>query len=90
MTRRTKTGRELTDADLDALAVEVETTEYDIEALKERRTPGRPMKGSSPGDVFSVRFDSELREAIEERAKADSKNASDVIREAVRNHLDVA
>ncbi|MDH4276726.1 MAG: hypothetical protein OEW83_01445 [Acidimicrobiia bacterium] len=34
---KTKTGRILTDADLDALADEVETTEYDVEELQTRR-----------------------------------------------------
>ena len=50
---KTKTGRTLTDADLDALADDVETTEYDVEELKTRRR-GRPAMGSGPADVVPV------------------------------------
>lgn len=90
MTRKTKTGRTVTDADLDALATEVETTDYDIEDLKERRRPGRPAIGSGPAEVVPVRIDPELRKALEARAQADDTNTSAVIREALRKFLDVA
>ena len=41
----TQTGRILTDADVDAIAAEVETAEYDVDALETRRR-GRPAMGS--------------------------------------------
>ena len=90
MTRRTRTGRTLTDTELDALAVEVETTAYDVETLKQQRRPGRPAMGSGPADVVPVRIDPELRAAIELRAEADATTTSAVIREALRKFLDVA
>ncbi|MDH3680725.1 MAG: ribbon-helix-helix domain-containing protein [Acidimicrobiia bacterium] len=88
-TRKTKTGRTLTDAELDAIAGEVESTDYDVEALKARRR-GRPAMGSGPADVVPVRIDPELKAAIEARAEADDTSTSEIIREAIRKFLDVA
>ena len=62
-TRVSKTGRTLTDTDLDAIAEEVESTDFDVEALKTRRR-GCPTIGSGP--------------------------ASEIIRAALREFLDVA
>ncbi len=90
MTRQTRTGKALNDNDLDALAAEVENADFDIEALKKRRSPGRPAMGSGPADVVPVRIDPELRKAIEERAEADATTTSAVIRDALRSFLDVA
>lgn len=86
---RTRSGRTLTDQDVDAIAREVEEADYDIEALKTRRR-GRPPMGSGPADVVPVRIDPELRAAIEARAEADHTTMSEVIREALRRFLDVA
>lgn len=86
---RTRSGRTLTDQDIDAIAREVEEADYDIEALKTRRR-GRPPMGSGPADVVPVRIDPELRAAIEARAQADHTTMSEVIREALRRFLDVA
>lgn len=88
-THKTKTGRTLTDADIDALAEEVETADYDVEVLKARRR-GRPAMGSGPADVVPVRIDPELKAAIEARAEADHTTTSEVIREALRKFLEVA
>jgi hypothetical protein len=88
-THRTRSGRVLTDEDLDAIATEVEETDYDVEALKTRRR-GRPTMGSGPADVVPVRIDPELRAAIEARAAADHTTTSEVIREAIRRFLEVA
>lgn len=86
---RTRSGRTLTDQDIDAIAREVEEADYDVEALKTRRR-GRPPMGSGPADVVPVRIDPELRAAIEARAEADHTTMSEVIREALRRFLDVA
>ena len=86
---KTRTGRTLTDKDVDAIASEVEETDYDVEALKTRRR-GRPSMGSGPADVVPVRIDPELRAAIEARAEADHTTTSEIIREALRRFLDVA
>ena len=88
-THKTKTGRTLTDADLDALADEVETADYDVDVLKARRR-GRPTMGSGPAEVVPVRIDPELKAAIEARAAADETTTSEVIRAAIRRFLDVA
>jgi hypothetical protein len=88
-THRTRSGRILTDEDIDAIAGEVEEADYDVEALKTRRR-GRPPMGSGPADVVPVRIDPELRAAIEARAEADHTTTSEIIREALRRFLDVA
>lgn len=88
-TYRTKSGKTLTDADIEALADEAATTDYDVDALKTRRR-GRPLLGSAPAEVVPVRLDPELRAAIEARATADDTNTSEVIRRALRAYLDVA
>lgn len=86
---RTRSGRTLTDVDLDAISAEVAETDYDVEDLKTRRR-GRPAMGSGPADVVPVRIDPELRAAIEARAEADNTTTSEIIRQALRRFLDVA
>jgi Ribbon-helix-helix protein, copG family len=88
-TYRTKTGRVLTDDDITALVDEVETTTYDIDALKPRRR-GRPAMGSAPAEVVPVRLDPALRDAVEARAHEEQTTTSEVIRRALRSFLDVA
>jgi len=87
--RTTKTGRIITDSELDAIADEVESTDFDVEVLKARRR-GRPAMGSGPAEVVPVRIDPELRAAIEARAEADHTSTSEIIRQALRQFLDVA
>lgn len=87
-TYRTKTGKMLTDADVEAMADEAERG-YDVEQLKARRR-GRPMLGSAPADVVPVRLDPDLKQAIEARAEADHTTTSEIIRQALRRFLDVA
>ena len=86
---RTRTGLKLTDADIDALSDEVETTDYDIATLKQRRR-GRPAMGSGPAEIVPVRIDPELRAAIDVRAKTDNTTTSQIIREALREFLQTA
>jgi hypothetical protein len=85
---RTKTGKVLTDADIEALADEVEQ-DIDVGTLKTRRR-GRPMIGDAPAEVVPVRLDPALKEAVEARAIADETTMSEVIREALRRFLKVA
>jgi len=87
-TVKTKTGHVLTDAEIKALADEAERG-YDVDQLKARRR-GRPMLGSGPAEVVPVRLDPELRRAVEARAKAEHRSASEIIREALRHFLNVA
>jgi len=87
-TRRTTTGRVITDADIGALADEAERG-YDPAALIARRGKrGRPtLGGAGPSTVESVRLDPELNDEVAERAKRDGVSTSDVIREALRRYL---
>lgn len=87
-TYTTKTGRELTDADIEELADEAERG-YDVDELKSRRR-GRPMLGTAPAEVVPVRLDPELKQAVEDRARNDDTTVSALIREAIRRFLDVA
>ena len=77
------------DEDLDKLAVEVESADYDVAGLKSRRR-GRPAIGTGPAEVVPVRIEPELRAAIDARAEADHTTTSEIIREALRRYLDVA
>jgi len=88
-TYRTTSGRVLTDADIDAIATEVEHGVFDVEELKSRRR-GRPMMGTAPAEVVPVRIDPALKAAIVARATADATTTSEVIREALRRYLDAA
>ncbi len=87
-TYRTKSGKELTDPDVDALADEA-ARDHDIEALKARRR-GRPSMGSAAAEIVPVRLDPELKEAVESRAEREHTTTSEIIREAIRKFLDVA
>jgi len=87
-TVKTNSGRVLTDAEIEALADEAERG-YDVNQLKARRR-GRPTLGSGPSEVVPVRLDPELKRAVEARAKAEHRSASEIIREALRHFLDVA
>ena len=84
----TRSGRVLTEADLDALAEEVATSDYDVKALRARRR-GRPAMGSGPAEVVPVRIDPELRAAVAARAETDGTTTSEIIREALRRFLGV-
>ena len=87
-TYKTRTGRVLTDADVDAMAEDAERG-YDPAVLKTRRR-GRPMLGSAPSEVVPVRLDPDLRQAVEERATTEHTTTSEIIRLALRQFLDVA
>ena len=88
-THRTRSGRTLSDEELEALSSEVAEKDYDVDILKTRRR-GRPPMGSAPAEVVPVRIDPELRAAIEARAEAEDATTSEIIREAIRRFLDVA
>ena len=48
---------------------------------------GRPPLGAAPSTVESVRLDPELKDLLAQRAKDDGVAVSEVIREALRHHL---
>jgi hypothetical protein len=81
---RSRSGVELTEAELQRLADEAEAG-FDVTKL--HRRPGRPSMGSGPASVFPVRLDPELRAALDDRVAADHTTASAVVREALRRYL---
>ncbi len=85
---RTKTGKVLTDADIETLATEVER-DYDAASLTTRRR-GRPTMGAGAAQVVPVRLDPELKKAVQTRAERDDTTTSEIIREAIRTFLDRA
>ena len=86
----TKSGRAITDDDVEKLAVEAEAG-YDVETLVARRNKrGRPTLGNAPASVESVRLDPELRRKLLDRAEADGTTTSELIREALRRYLRAA
>lgn len=86
----TKSGRAITDDDVEKLAAEAEAG-YDAETLIARRNKrGRPTLGTAPASVESVRLDPELRRALLERARSEGTTTSELIREALRRYLHAA
>lgn len=87
---RTKSGRPLTDEFIEQLADEAEQG-YDVDDILARRGKrGRPALGAGPSTVESVRLDPELKERLARRAAEDGIPVSEVIRAALRQHLDTA
>lgn len=84
---RTVGGRPITEELIEDLNRRAEAG-YDVDEILERRR-GRPLMGSGPAKVESVRLDPELREALTTRAKQEQKPTSEVIRAALREHLGV-
>ena len=94
MTKRihghTKAGEAIDDDAIEALADEAEAG-FDVdEVLARRGTRGRPRLGSAPSTVESVRLDPELKERLVRRAEHDGVPVSEVIREALRHHLEAS
>lgn len=86
----TQSGTPLTDELLNDLATEAEAG-YDVDEILERPSRrGRPTLGSGPSTVESVRLDPELKAKLAQRAEDEGVPVSDVIREALRHHLDAA
>lgn len=94
MTKRTyghtKSGRPVDDEIIEQLAREAEDG-YDVNEIVSRRGKrGRPRLGAAPSTVESVRLDPELKERLARRAEADGVAVSEVIREALRHHLEAS
>jgi hypothetical protein len=87
-TFKTKTGRVLDQAAVDALAAEAEKG-YDLDKLTPRPWVGRPTLGSGhgPSPRINVRLAPEVYEAVLSRARRDGRKVSDVAREAVEKFV---
>jgi len=91
MTKRTyghtKSGAPVTDELIEHLAGEAERG-YDVDRVIARRgTRGRPRLGAEPSSVESVRLDPELKALLLRRAEDEGVPVSEIIREALREHL---
>ncbi|MCC5951853.1 MAG: ribbon-helix-helix protein, CopG family [Acidimicrobiia bacterium] len=87
---RTRSGAPITDEFVDQLADEAEAG-YDVDQIVARRNKrGRPRLGTAPSTVESVRLDPELKDQLIRRATAEGVPVSQVIRQALRNHLEAS
>lgn len=94
MTKRiyghTTSGTPIDDDLIDNLSDQAEAG-YDVDEIIARRgTRGRPRLGSAPSTVESVRLDPELKERLARRAEDDGVAVSEVIRDALRHHLETS
>lgn len=86
----TKSGAPITDDLIEHLADEAEQG-YDVDQLIARRGKrGRPRLGSEPSTVESVRLDPDLKRLLVRRAEHEGVPVSEVIREALRHHLEAS
>lgn len=81
---RTKTGRVLTDAQMQALADEAEQG-YDVDHLVKK--PGRPRIGSAPAVVVPVRLHAGMHGAVKALAEAEQTSVSELVRDAIGDYL---
>jgi hypothetical protein len=87
---QTRSGTPITEELVEQLADEAERG-YDVgEIIARRGRRGRPRLGSEPSTVESVRLDPELKERLARRAEHDGVPVSEVIREALRQHLEAS
>lgn len=94
MTKRTyghtASGQPIDDDLVEQLADEA-AAGYDVSQIIARRGKrGRPRLGSAPSTVESVRLDPELKARLARRAEAEGVPVSEVIREALRHHLEAS
>lgn len=80
----TATGAVLTDRDIEAIADDVATRDYEPAQV---RTRGRPTLGTGPSEVLRVRLDRDLHQALVDRSSADGTTTSAVVRAAIRQYL---
>lgn len=88
-TYRMASGEELADDDIEKLAEELGRAEIDWSKVTVTRR-GRPLLGSGPAELVSVRLEPELRRAMLQRVADDGTSTSKVIRQALRAYLDMA
>lgn len=81
---KSRSGVELTEEVVERMAGEAEAG-LDVSRL--RRRPGRPSMGAQPAKALPVRFEPELRQAIDERAAQERVTAGEVVRRALREYL---
>ncbi len=94
MTKRTyghtRSGKPIDDDLIEKLADEAEAGYHVDEIIARRGQRGRPRLGAAPSTVESVRLDPELKERLARRADDEGVPVSEIIREALRHHLEVS
>jgi len=88
--RRSKSGKAITDDVIAGLADEAEAGYDPDELIARRGRRGRPPLGEMAATVESVRLDPELKRQLAQRAEDEGTTVSDVIREALRHHLEAS
>ena len=84
-TYRLKSGKTVTDEEIDRIADDVASRDFDLSKLT--RLPGRPLMGKAVAQVVPVRIEPAIVESIDRRAKKEGTTRSDIIRQAINNYL---
>ena len=84
-TYRLKSGVVVTDLDIQRMADDVATRNFDLS--KFTRLPGRPLMGKAVAEVVPVRIEPSIVKSIDRRARKEGTTRSDIIRQAINNYL---
>jgi hypothetical protein len=84
-TYRLKSGVVVTDSDIQRMADDIATRDFDLS--KFTRLPGRPLMGKAVAEVVPVRIEPSVVKSIDRRAKKEGTTRSDIIRQAITNYL---
>ena len=84
-TYRLKSGKTVTDEEIDRIADEVASRDFDLSKLT--RLPGRPLMGKAVAQVVPVRIEPAIVKSIDRRAKKEGTTRSDIIRQAINTYL---
>ena len=84
-TYRLKSGIVVDDSDIQRMAEDVATRDFDLS--KFTRLPGRPLMGKAVAEVVPVRIEPSVVKSIDRRAKKEGTTRSDIIRQAITNYL---
>jgi hypothetical protein len=89
MNRTTKNGKTITDDEIAAIADDFETTDFSPEVIaKIKKTRRRsPRIGDTKAEVLTFRAPGAYKDRIKDRADADHKSESQVIRDALDAYL---
>ena len=84
-TYRLKSGVVVTDLDIQRMADDVATRDFDLS--KFTRLPGRPLMGKAVAEVVPVRIEPSIVKSIDRRARKEGTTRSDIIRQAIKIYL---
>lgn len=84
-TYRLKSGVIVNDSDIQRMADDVATRDFDLS--KFTRLPGRPLMGKAVAEVVPVRIEPAIVKSIDRRARKEGTTRSDIIRQAINSYL---